>query len=152
MGRYYEIRDCELLPRPRAGGPPLMIGSIGPRMLRIALPHVESWNAWFDKYGNRPDGAPALLAQVDEACRDVGRDPTEVERTLAVLVAFEGAVGRQIQSGERQEPVQGSDEEVARTLAAYADAGVSHLQLVLDPITTGSIERAGRVLELLDRL
>src|SRR5512135_3740493 len=41
-GRYFQARDCELLPRPaRAGGPPLLIGSKGPRMLHIALPHVQ---------------------------------------------------------------------------------------------------------------
>ena len=35
-GRFYQARDCELLPRgPRPGGPPLLIGSNGPRMLRI---------------------------------------------------------------------------------------------------------------------
>ena len=34
-GRWYQARDCELLPRgPRPDGPPLMIGSNGPRMLR----------------------------------------------------------------------------------------------------------------------
>ena len=33
-GRWYQARDCELLPRgPRPAGPPLMIGSSGPRML-----------------------------------------------------------------------------------------------------------------------
>src|SRR3954447_6247820 len=37
-GRFHQARDCELLPRPRPGGPPLLIGSNGPRMLRIAAP------------------------------------------------------------------------------------------------------------------
>ena len=27
---------------------PLMIGSNGPRMLSIALPHVDAWNTWYD--------------------------------------------------------------------------------------------------------
>src|SRR5437867_2014982 len=34
-GAYYQARDCELLPRPRPGSPRLLIGSNGPRMLRI---------------------------------------------------------------------------------------------------------------------
>ena len=43
------IRYCELLPRsPRPGGPPLMIGSIGPRMLRTTMAHADSWNAWYN--------------------------------------------------------------------------------------------------------
>src|SRR3954466_5477375 len=42
QGRYYQPRDCELLPRPaRSGGPPILIGSSGPRMLRITMPHAD---------------------------------------------------------------------------------------------------------------
>ena len=38
-GTYYEMRDLELLPRgPRPQGPPLMVGSVRPRMLHITLP------------------------------------------------------------------------------------------------------------------
>ncbi len=56
-GTYYSARDCELLPRgPRPGGPPLMIGSTGPRMLRITMPHVNSWNAWYADTQNSPAG------------------------------------------------------------------------------------------------
>ncbi|MFL5673399.1 MAG: LLM class flavin-dependent oxidoreductase [Chloroflexota bacterium] len=45
-GRWYQARDCELLPRgPRADGPPLMIGSTGPRMLRATMGYADSWNA-----------------------------------------------------------------------------------------------------------
>ena len=60
-GRFYQARDCELLPRgPRPGGPPLLLGSSGPRMLRIALPHVDAWNAWYADTGNEPAGVAPL--------------------------------------------------------------------------------------------
>ena len=37
-GVYYDVDDCVLDPSPvRLGGPPLMLGSISPRMLRIGL-------------------------------------------------------------------------------------------------------------------
>src|SRR5205807_9747200 len=37
QGKYHTLRDCELRPRgPRAEGPPIMVGAVGPRMLRIA--------------------------------------------------------------------------------------------------------------------
>ena len=55
-GAYYQARDCELLPRgPRAGGPPLMIGSNGERMLRITAPHVDAWNSWYADTANTPE-------------------------------------------------------------------------------------------------
>ena len=94
-GRWYQARDCELLPRgPRPDGPPLMIGSNGPRMLRTTMAHADSWNSWYNDTGNRPEGIASVRALVDAACRDVGRDPTEVERTVAVLVRLPGGEGR----------------------------------------------------------
>ena len=152
-GEFYQARDCELLPRPsRPNGPPLMIGSKGDRMLAITLPHVDAWNVWYTDTGNRPDGVPPLRAKVDEACRAVGRDPAEIERTVAVLVRLPGGTGRQ--DGDLKEnppPLEGSPDEMAEGLRAYAREGISLVQLVVDPITTGSLEALGRVLEILDR-
>jgi probable F420-dependent oxidoreductase len=153
-GRFYQARDCELLPRgPRPAGPPLMIGSNGPRMLRIAAPHVQAWNSWFADIGNAPDGVAALREVVDAACRDVGRDPADVERTVAVLVKLPGGTGR-IQGSYAEDPpapVEGSPDAMAEVLRAYGRAGIAHVQLVIDPITRGSIEAFAPVLAELER-
>ena len=71
-----------------------MVGSMGERMLSIALPHVQAWNAWFTWFGNSVEGYRPMRDTVDAACLAVGRDPTEVERTVALFVAFPGALGR----------------------------------------------------------
>lgn len=141
-GTYYAVDRAELRPRgPRPDGPPLMVGSIGERMLRITLPHVAAWNAWFTWFGNSPDGYRALRDRVDDACREVGRDPAEVERTVAVFVSFPGAQGRQL--GDRQDPdvdpIPGDPRSLVPALRAFADEGIGHVQLVLDPITIDSI-------------
>ena len=152
-GRYYQARDCELLPRgPRPSGPPLMLGSNGPRMLRIALPYVQSWNTWFADTANSPLGVPALRAVVDDACRDVGRDPADVQRTVAVLVRFQAGAGRiQGEYAKREQtPLEGSPDEMAEVLRAYAAEGIGHVQLVMDPIDRGSIEAFAPVLARLD--
>ncbi len=61
-GEFYELDRCVLLPPSgRDGGPPLMIGSNGPRMLSITLPHVASWNTWFTDFDNDPGELPELL-------------------------------------------------------------------------------------------
>jgi alkanesulfonate monooxygenase SsuD/methylene tetrahydromethanopterin reductase-like flavin-dependent oxidoreductase (luciferase family) len=152
-GQFYQARDCELLPRgPRPDGPPLMIGSKGPRMLRMTLPHVDSWNVWFADTGNSPDGVPALRDLVDAACGEVGRDPSEVERTVAVQVRFPGGKGR-IQGDYAKAgppPLEGSPDEMAEVLRSYAREGIGHVQLVIDPITRGSIEAFAPVLARLD--
>ena len=151
-GDYYQARDCELLPRGlRPGGPPLMVGSEGPRMLRITMPHVDAWNSWHEWYGNKVEALPGVLEKVDAACAEVGRDPQEVVRTTTVLIQFPGGSGRASgDSGKRGvEPLQGSPEEIASALRAYAALGISHVQMVLDPITAESIERLAPVIALL---
>jgi alkanesulfonate monooxygenase SsuD/methylene tetrahydromethanopterin reductase-like flavin-dependent oxidoreductase (luciferase family) len=153
-GTYYEARDCELLPRgPRAGGPPLMIGSVGDRMLRIAAPHVDSWNAWFADTANRPVGVAALRDKVDAACRDVGRDPAAIERTVAVHVRMPGGTGRTMGDSSAVEtapPLEGPIDAMADELMSYAKEGIAEVQLVIDPIDRASIERFAPVLRLLD--
>jgi alkanesulfonate monooxygenase SsuD/methylene tetrahydromethanopterin reductase-like flavin-dependent oxidoreductase (luciferase family) len=152
-GRYYQARDCELRPRARPGGPPLLIGSVGPRMLRITLPHVQAWNVWYSDSANTPTGLVPLLRQVDEAALEVGRDPAEIERTVAVFVQLPDGRGRPTlyAGGPTFEPLAGTPAEIAEGLRGYARIGVGEVQLVLDPITVGSIEALAPVLEDLDR-
>lgn len=153
-GRWYQVRDCELLPRgPRPGGPPLMVGSNGPRMLRATLPYVQSWNTWYSDIANRPEGLAPLRDLVDATCREVGRDATSVERTAAVLVRLPGGTGREQgdYSQEETPPVEGSPAEIADVLRGFHREGVAHVQLVVDPITVGSIRALRGVLDELDR-
>ena len=150
-GEFYSARDCELVPRARRGGPRLMVGSIGERMLAIAAPHVDSWNAWFSWTGNRPDGVAPLRAKVDAACVAAGRKPGEVERTVAVLMRLPGATGRrEVDPSEQTTPLEGSPVVIAESLRAYAREGINHVQLVIDPITEASLEALAPVLQNLD--
>jgi alkanesulfonate monooxygenase SsuD/methylene tetrahydromethanopterin reductase-like flavin-dependent oxidoreductase (luciferase family) len=154
-GEFYTARDAEILPKPtRPGGPPLMVGSIGPRMLAATLPHVAAWNAWYADTRNSPEGVPRLRSLVDEACAAVGRAPADVERTVAVQVRMPGGTGRIMGDTDPKmavTPLQGSPEEIAAGLRAYAAEGIGHVQLVVDPITEASVAALAPALELLDR-
>ena len=152
-GTYFTARDCELAPRPRPGGPPLMVGSSGARMLAITIPYVDAWNAWFDSFDNSPAGLPALRERVDAACRDAGRDPGDVARTVALQVRLLGGRGRIAGGAGRLpiRPVEGSPEEIADVLRGFAAEGITHVQLVVDPITLASLDALAPVLEALDR-
>ena len=153
-GAFYQARDCELQPRPtRPGGPPLLLGSSGERMLRIAAPYIDGWNAWYNATGNSPAGVAALRERVDAAAIVAGREPGAIERSVAVLVRLPGGDGRLagLDTGPSVPALAGSPEVMAEELRAYARAGIDAVQLVLDPITLGSIEAFGAVLELLDR-
>ena len=153
-GTYYQVENCVIDPGPvRPGGPPLMLGSIGPRMMRIGLPHVDAWNVWWSDYGNTPEGFAAVKDRVDEAATEVGRSPKEISATAAVLVGLPAGNGRLMGENSKPpvRPVQGSPEDIAAHLAAMADAGADHLQLVVDPITQDSIEELAGALAVLDR-
>jgi alkanesulfonate monooxygenase SsuD/methylene tetrahydromethanopterin reductase-like flavin-dependent oxidoreductase (luciferase family) len=154
-GTYFELQDCELLPRgPRhehGEGPPLMVGSMGERMLSITLPWVQAWNAWFTWFGNSIDGYRGLRDTIDAACRTAGRDPREVERTIALLVAFPGAGGRSLGSVKdaRVTPIPSDPDTLAASLRGFEAEGVAHVQLVLDPINAETIEGLAPALGLL---
>jgi len=149
-GEFYDADRCVLHPRsPRPQGPPLMVGSTGPRMLGITLPHVDAWNVWWSDYGNTPEGFAAQKAEVDALAASLGREPSDIEATAAVLVQLDGGGGRQMGdygAEARVEPITGSASEIADQLAAFGAAGAAHIQVVVDPITRASIEWLGDVL------
>ncbi len=154
VGEYYTARDCELRPRSaRPGGPPILLGSSGERMLAVAAPYIDSWNAWFADTGNRPEGVAPLRERVDAAARTAGREPAAIERTVAVLVRLTGGQGR-LQGDFAKTavaPLEGEPDVMADVLRAYAREGIGHVQLVLDPINLASLEALAPVLDLLDR-
>jgi alkanesulfonate monooxygenase SsuD/methylene tetrahydromethanopterin reductase-like flavin-dependent oxidoreductase (luciferase family) len=153
-GVYYRVEDGVLDPGPaRPGGPPLMLGSTSPRMMRIGLPHVDAWNVWWSEYGNTAEGFAAVRDRVEEAAVQAGRKRGEVEATAAVLVRLPGGAGRVMGDvyNRAVKPVEGSPADIAGHVKAMAGAGAGHVQLVADPITTRSIEILGNALRELDR-
>ena len=100
-----------------------------------------------------PRASPALRGLVDEACRDVGRDP-------AADRADGGGVrpaARRRRPGPGRErgcaipPIDGAPGAIADALRAFAREGIAHVQLVLDPITIDAIRGRAPVLAELDR-
>ncbi len=146
-GRFHTAEDAVLRPPP-GRSVPLMLGSSGDRMLRIGLPHVGSWNIWYDLYGNSAEGFRAESERVTAAAREVGRDPAEIERSACVFVVLDrDAAGRPVT--EASPPIEGSPERVAAHLRDLADAGAHEAILVVTPIEERSIRRLGEVVRLL---
>lgn len=154
-GSFVTAREAELLPRPaRPGGPPILVGSNGPRMLALTLPYANAWNSWYADTGNRPDGVAPLRALVDRVAVESGRDPASIERTVAVLVQLPAGIGRVMGDTDARQavaPLAGPPDVIAEGLRAYAREGIGHVQLVVDPITNASVEALAAVLEDLDR-
>ena len=131
---------------PRPQGPPLMIGSRGPKILEATLPWVDAWNGWYAWTGNTATGYDVLRGEIDAAVQSAGRDPAEVERTMAILLRFP-EVGGDVDP--RATLIQGDVDVMAGAILALARTGVAHVQVVLEPCTPASVERFGRALEMI---
>lgn len=85
-GHHYRLDDARLRPlpiqRPRI---PLVIAAHRPRMLRLAARFADQWDTFAAMAGTATDGVAADLAarmaQLDDACRVIGRDPAEIRRS-----------------------------------------------------------------------
>jgi probable F420-dependent oxidoreductase len=135
-GRFHDVHDAVVLPTP-AHRPPLMVGSAGTRVLAATLPHVETWNTWFDWYGNTADGFLEKKREIDEACERAGRDPSSLQRSACVFIRLGDE--RERPDVEGVTPLEGSLDAIGAGLNAMEQAGADELILVLDPITEASI-------------
>ncbi|MDP9364087.1 MAG: LLM class flavin-dependent oxidoreductase [Chloroflexota bacterium] len=141
-GAFFQARNAVNRPRgPRASGPPILVGTTGPRMLRITARYADAWNT---VWHNDPAAVVPLMAQVDQACLDVGREPATLVRTAGGNIACPGYLG------VRGDPIAGEPAAIAATLRGFRDLGLRHFVCGLDPCTPESVEWFGQVIELLD--
>jgi alkanesulfonate monooxygenase SsuD/methylene tetrahydromethanopterin reductase-like flavin-dependent oxidoreductase (luciferase family) len=146
-GRHWQADDAVLIPAPTIPAR-LMVGSNGPRMLAITLPHVDAWNTWYEDFGNRTEGFAKLNDRISSAARAAGRDPAQIERSACVLVAMDGADGGRPITPEVP-PLTGSSRDVAAGLHELAEAGADEVILVVNPISERSIRGLAEVVALL---
>lgn len=127
-GRCYRLRGAISEPKPiQRPHPPILIGAGGERIaLRVVAQHADIWNCPTSSVEDFRHKSGVL----DEHCRAIGRDPTEITRSVQVLVSSEG----QPERPAYLPPVRGPA-EVRDLMVDLIDAGVSHLVLAaLQPI------------------
>lgn len=124
-GRYYSVHDALLEPKPVQEHLPIWIGGAGERLtLRVVAESADGWNTFFmppEEYQHKLD---ALAAH----CRDVGRDPAEIRKSLAggLLVGETEAevAERAAQSGGVQRGIAGTPEQCIEQIIEYLKLGV----------------------------
>jgi probable F420-dependent oxidoreductase len=145
-GQYYQVQNCILRPRgPSPRGPRILIGARRPRMLHLVARYADAWNtAWH----TQPEQVAERWASMVAACAEVGRDPATLELTAGVMV-------RLLRPGEEAVPSQGqlvgTPEHVARTLRDFAQVGVRHLVLVVEPEGLAGMDLLAQLVEAFDR-
>ena len=138
-GRYWSADDAVLLPPP-ARRTPIMVGSNGPRMLSLTLPHADAWNTWWEDYGNTPEGFAALNERISAAAGDAGREPGALARSACARARL-AAASRERRAPDAIRPIDGAPERVAAAIRELGEAGADEVILVADPITERSIEQ-----------
>ena len=156
-GKYHQATECELRPRAsRSAGPPILIGTARPdrpRMLRLCAQYADYWNiVWANQMA---DLLPALQA-IDASCAKTGRDPATLRRSVAMAVVLPTAEQQRTTENWarylfRRPPATGTVEQLADHLRTYAQKGIDHVQLWIEPFTMSGIEAFLPVLEILDR-
>lgn len=151
-GRYFQVHDAELLPRPVNGGPPVLVGGNGPRRtLPLAAEFADEWNAVFVS----PDRFRALSARLDALLDEHGRSRQEVTRSAMVGTLFAAneqdladrvaARGRTLEEIAEDGIVAGTPAMWIEQLRRYADAGVERIMLQwLDLDDIAGIETVGK--------
>lgn len=137
-GEYERAVDCVSLPRgPRPNGPPILIGSFRPRMLRLTAEFADAWNTcWLAK----AEELPEKVAPLHEACREAGRDPATLEITVGQMVTFPGLTA-DTADAERMEKYTFADAgALAAEFHAFAAQGVGHLIVWPTPYDSRCLE------------
>jgi hypothetical protein len=87
-----------------------------------------------------------MLQEMDDVCREVGRDPATLTRSAEVLVQTISAPD-DVPAEEHE--IRGGPEAIAARLRAFADLGLDHLQVQLRP---NSIEGLAAFAPVIERL
>jgi len=82
-GKHYQLYDAPFEPKSTQGKLPVLIGGSRPRMLRLTARYADIWNA-----GGLVDDAFASNRQLDDFCREIGRDPSTIVRSISPPVNF----------------------------------------------------------------
>ncbi len=143
-GRFYQLQDATLAPKPVQNPLPLLIGGGGEKVtLRITAKYADEWNVWGDV-----DKLREKMEILDQHCADVGRDPKEIKRTaVALLFMSEDPefLERMRNSNLQQATIIGTPEEVRDIVAEYANIGVD--ELIVPDFTLGTGDKKIAILD-----
>ena len=126
-GTYELAPNCVNEPRgPRLAGPPVLMGTQGPRLLRLAAREADAWNAcWL----GRASELPAKLEPFHTALADVGRARSEIDLTVGQVVTFADVADSVTFPGGSERFTFRDPADLAEEWARYEEMDVSHLIL-----------------------
>jgi probable F420-dependent oxidoreductase len=148
QGRYFAIDGAVCDPPPlQRPHPPLWIGGEGDRVHRVAARAADGVNVrWWG-----PERIAARADYLDAACREFGRDPRALRRSVTVLLAVDrngsgvAATRARFAAIPADGHIAGTPAECIARIRQYVEAGVRHFLFTIpDVASSAGLELTGR--------
>ena len=113
-----------------------MVGceSGSPRMLRLTAQYADLWNTG---YMGKPETMAEPLTKIQDACREVGRDPATLGITALIGLWFPDLQANKPTFFDH--PLTGTVEEMAAAMHGYAEMGMQHIMFQIEPYSPEAI-------------
>ncbi len=133
-GKYYQLDNASLEPKPVQRTLPLLIGGGGEKItLRITAQYADEWNVW-----GTVDTLKAKMTILDAHCKQLGRDPKSIQRSAVALLFMSDDANylkRMREANIPQAANIGTVAEIRKIVAQYQAIGVD--ELIVPDFTLG---------------
>jgi alkanesulfonate monooxygenase SsuD/methylene tetrahydromethanopterin reductase-like flavin-dependent oxidoreductase (luciferase family) len=138
-GRFVRLDAARIQPTPPGGRIPISIAGRRPKVLELVASHADTWEINLPPL---PDRVAEASATLERACRQRGRDPAEIERSMWIFTRVLGSGERAgvFDEYRRLNPWFGqlSDAEcAAATVVGSAEACRTRLAALADELDLG---------------
>lgn len=140
-GKYYSLKDAVMNPKPiQKPHPPIWTGIMHGkrRMFKVIAKHADVWTI-SGLYLPTPKEHQEMKMTLDEACREVGRDPDQIEHALGVpcvIAEDERSLREKVERFKptsisvkgysvKQVRLEGTPQQLIERLRAYTRVGVT---------------------------
>jgi F420-dependent oxidoreductase-like protein len=124
-GKYYQLEDAPLEPKPLQHPLPLLIGGGGEKVtLRIVARHANEWNTW-----GTPETVRRKIGLLNGYCAEQGRDAGAIRHSAQAVFFLDGdaAAIEAARATGRFPVIAGNADELCRVVEEYASAGLDEL-------------------------
>jgi probable F420-dependent oxidoreductase len=137
-GKHFNITNAPCEPKPVQSPLPILVGTGGPRMLRLTARFAQEWNTW-----GPPAGAGVVIQKLNEACEKEQRDPATIHKSVQALFFVtpnEAAADSLRDKVPAERSIVGTTAQIVDAIGEYKDQGFDEV-IVPDFTLGGSAEQ-----------
>ncbi len=126
-GSAFTITDGPFSPKPVQSPLPILVGTKGPRMMRLTAVYAQEWNTW-----GAPELAGTRLADLRAACAAEGRDMATMRtsaQALVMLTHSQKELDDLADFAKAPNVIAGSAQQIQETIGGYVALGIDEFAL-----------------------